>query len=253
MAKILQRTLLALSVMFTLSQCATVQPAYEPKRQEAKALVQHLIRRSAIIVNLSPEQAEQMIKNPSARSSRGLVMCTATPISEDGFFLTAAHGVDPQLGGSLMVVMQQNGKTQRVRGELIWEDRGADVALIRTRLRTPYYYQWTPRDFSLSEGLPVIHGGMTTGPRAGIGQLNQSVSGPGSNLSPIVNHSLRIKPGDSGGPLITLSGELIAINRSFAMQSMLDTSFFIGAQSSRPSIDKITRLIEKARLSPVAP
>jgi len=214
---------------------------------KAGVLRQHLMDRIALIVTLPPKQAGVLLRDFSLTSSKPVSVSTATPVSADGLLLTTAHGVKALAQGDVTVVFYSPGKyKKRSQARVIWKDDKADLALIQVAFPTPAFYDWTPRDRTLRAGTPVVHGGLTTGPKAQIGVLLESLAGTGHPLRPWVRHSLRLKPGDSGGPLLTVSGELIGINRAVGYVGVMDTSFFTESQSTRPDPAKIRSLMAGA-------
>lgn len=230
-----------------LTQCAS--PTYQPQPLPAKALAKHLMDRATMIVCASESDMKSILSDKDLHSRTGFSVSSATPVSEDGYLLTAAHAVTSPEGGVLLVLQPfgPDRKLRRARAQLIWKDDQADLALVRVPWQTPNFYSWTPRGRTLPEGTPVTHGGLTTGPKGNVGKLQEAARGTGNLLNPQIQHSLHLRPGDSGGPLITLSGELIGINRAVGYEGVMDTTFFMGSHSTRPDPAKITSLIEKAR------
>ena len=121
-------------------------------------------------------------------------------------------------------------------------DKVNDVALIKVDHPTPNYFQWTPRDALLPAGLKVVHSGLMTAHRTGFGQITATFRGSRAGR---ISHTLRIQQGDSGGGLISIGGELLAVNSAYASFEGFGASFFSGALSSRPKLDKIERAIAK--------
>jgi serine protease Do len=212
-------------------------------------LAQYLSERSTMLVTLPETQAKRLLQKQLPNGKSALYLSTATPITADGFMMTAAHCVRAQPGDASVVLYSPGPAAKQGRAEVIWKDERSDLALIRVPFSTPHFYDWTPADKRLSSGLQVVHGGLSTGPKGKTGELLESMSGRSGWIDRIIDHSLRLEPGDSGGPLICTDGRLVAINRAVGYTGIMDTQFFVGSQSSRPDPTKIIKLIEKSRRS----
>jgi len=238
------------TAMVLLGGCAAPAPAPAPAPPplDSKKLANHLAARCVMVICLPEKEARAVLRSLDSRLNSRISLSSATPLTPDGYLLTAAHAVDMQVGDSLVVLYPTGGDMRRSLAELVWKDARADLALIHVPFPTPAYYQWTPRGRTLPAGTPVVHGGISTGPKGSVGELAQSVRGSGSLLPAPFRHSLHLQPGDSGGPLITTSGELVGINRAVGYRGVMDTRFFIGSESIRPDPAKIESRIRQARL-----
>lgn len=232
-----------------LASCQASAP-YQP--QPRKDLGRYMSQRISLLMTLSDSQAAKLIQTRGSHWGGNTTLSTATPISHKGHFLTNAHSLQDLKPGYSCVALYSSGANKKLgKVQVLWKDDSADLALVRANFATPYHYQWTPRDRWLPTDLPVVHGGMTTGPKGQVGQLHHVVMGFG-HRRPVL-HSLRLKPGDSGGPLLTLSGELIGINRAVGYTGVMTTTFFTESQSVRPDPAKIQRLIEKSQATAIKP
>lgn len=224
-----------LGILIAATHAAACQtgPAYQPRGMPPVALARHLTERFAVMISMPVKTAESAVASGQVPASQGVSIATATPISDDGFFLTAAHGLGG--AGRVCVVFYSAGtRARRGIAEVCWVDEKADLALLKAPFETPAFYEWTPAGHVLLRGTRVRHGGAATGPQSDSGELMEPVGGSGWNRD--LRHSLRLQPGDSGGPLITLSGKLVGINQSVGYIGVMDTQFFAESRAVRPSL-----------------
>lgn len=247
----LGRILLGLAAGLLVS-CQTGVP-FQPEPKPPQALARQVAERFSVLICLPPEQARTLLKKRSVTSEGGFSLSSATPISADGGFLTSAHSVKSMRQGDACLLFYSFGGTSRHGlASLVWMDEQADLALLRAPFGTPHFYQWTPRDRPLPKELPVVHGGLATGPRGEQGRLLQKVPGWGRGRRPFL-HSLRLEPGDSGGPLITLAGDLVGINQAVGYVGVMDTRFFTESRAVRPDPAILARRLHTTAVPTSAP
>ena len=226
-----------------LMGCA--QPLHEVRPLQAKQLEKLVNNCRTLVLAVLPADAELMMtrhKLPT-NDKREVILGSAAPVAADGWFLTANHVVTNGDGRELVVIYDVSGQPRYARARVVWQDARADLALIKAPMKTPAYYRFTPRDQDLPEGTQVLHAGMATGNKAQIGALSQRVSGMGTVG---FEQTLRIAPGDSGGPVLLFSGELVGVNSAVGYLSALDTQFFSSSRSSRPDPAEIMGVIARA-------
>ncbi len=169
---------------------------------------------------------------------------SAAPVHPEGYLLTAAHvlhGVD--LDKLQAVVMLGLGRPSKpLPARLVMMDNANDIALVKVDHPTPHYFQWSPSDQTLPVGLKVVHSGLTTAHRTGVGEITAAFNGSKAGQ---IRHTLRIQQGDSGGGLISTTGDLLGVNSAFGRLQGFGASFFAGAFSSRPKVERIQRAIAK--------
>ncbi len=208
----------------------------------AESLRQQLNACRTLALCVPPQEAEQILRRqtPNDRAHSLAYQGVATPISPHGHFMTALHVVCAKAGNELVLAYLSPKGLRMGKAQLLWSDSKHDLALVRVPFETPWYYRWSPRDHDLLEGTEVLHGGLATGPKGDRGQLSQRVSGTRAST---FEHTLQLAPGDSGGPVLLESGELVGVNSAVGYYAALDTRFFSGSASSRPAVSMIERLI----------
>lgn len=180
---------------------------------------------------------------------------SATPISEDGYFLTADHVLAEANDRNVHVLYGNEGELVSHRARIVWRSAEADLALLHVATATPNYYRWTRPDAWLSAGNMVVHGGIATGLKSKPGRLVTSLSPEwiftGTRKFKI---DIALQPGDSGGPVIDAAGDLVGINSAVEFLVPMETAFFIDSEASRPNIRRIESLMhtDRARRSSVA-
>lgn len=173
---------------------------------------------------------------------------SATPISEDGYFLTADH-VLARLAGRRVFVLYPVGARMAPRpARVVWRSEAADLALLHVPVRTPDFYQWTSPDGWLPAGTPVVHGGISTALRSEPGRLTTTLP-PDRSLRRHRRFKIDIplQPGDSGGPVLDARGRLIGINSAVEFLVPMETAFFVDSEGSRPDPRMIEALIREDR------
>ena len=158
-------------------------------------------------------------------------------ISKDGYIMTNNHVVD---GASKITVTMNDGREYQAK--VIGTDKRTDIALIKIQ----------------ADDLPVLKIGDSTALKKGqwvlaIGSpfgLDSTVtSGIVSAINrdtgeylPFIQTDVAVNPGNSGGPLINLSGEVVGINSQIISQS----GGFMGISLSIP-IDEAMRVVEQLK------
>jgi S1-C subfamily serine protease len=169
---------------------------------------------------------ESSEKSPFKRFGTGVI------VRSDGYILTSRHVIAP--GATIRVGLYDK---RLLPAELIGEDSFSDLALIKVA----------------AEKLPVAHFGSTKGLRAGdwaiaIGSpfgIDQTVTlgiinaiGREKNDSTfhnkidLIETDAAISPGNSGGPLLNIAGEVIGINTAIRAEAQ-NISFAIPVEEAR--------------------
>ena len=136
--------------------------------------------------------------------------------TEDGYVVTNAHVVQ----GADSFVVQYSDGTQ-VEAELVGTDGFQDVAVLKLGLdgATVPGVSSVGDSTSLRPGDEVVAIGSPLGEftnsvsDGNIGGLDRSLDvGNGTSLDNLIQHDAEISPGNSGGPLLNMRGEVIGIN-----------------------------------------
>lgn len=173
---------------------------------------------------------------------------SATPISSDGYFLTADHVLAHVNGRNVFVIYGNRGRLIPKKARVVWRSEASDLALLHIPEKTPYYYRWTAADRWLSPGTGVVHGGIATGFKSAPGMLGTPIS-PESFLTG--NRAFKIdiplQPGDSGGPVVDAYGALVGINSAVEFLIPMETAFFVDSEANRPNTRKLEAIIQMDR------
>ena len=178
---------------------------------------------------------------------------SATPISPDGYFLTADHVLASMSGRNVFVIYGRRGNLVPARARVVWRSEASDLALLHISAPTPNYYRWTPTERWLPIGTPVIHGGIATGSKSAPGKLGTSIppehSFTGNRTFKI---DIPLQPGDSGGPVVDAHGALVGINSAVEFLVPMETAFFVDSEGNRPNTVKIEAIIQDDRARNIA-
>jgi serine protease Do len=160
---------------------------------------------------IPPPGFEQRGEPPPARGAgSGFI------VSEDGYILTNAHVVS----GADRVTVRLTDRRE-FQAEVIGADPRTDVAVIKidatdlptVRIGDPEALE--PGQWVLAIGSPF---GLENSVTAGIISATARAVGPGSNV-PFIQTDVAVNPGNSGGPLFNLQGEVVGINSMIFSQT----------------------------------
>ena len=158
-------------------------------------------------------------------------------VSEDGYILTNTHVID---GANSIFVTLTDGKEHKAK--IIGSDARTDVALIKIEAsglkalpigdsKTLRKGQWV-----LAIGSPF---GLESTVTAGIVSAINRDTG---DYLPFIQTDVAVNPGNSGGPLLNLAGEVVGINSQIVSQS----GGFMGISLAIP-IDEAMRIADQLK------
>jgi Do/DeqQ family serine protease len=150
---------------------------------------------------------------PTRSSGSGVI------ISDDGYIVTNNHVVE----GSSNIEVVMNDK-QRFFAKLIGVDPTTDLALLKVRGRNLPFLKYgdsdaiTPGQWVLAVGNPfdlnsTVTAGIVSAKARNIGILHERNN---LQVEAFIQTDAAVNPGNSGGALVNLSGELIGINSAIA-------------------------------------
>jgi S1-C subfamily serine protease len=178
--------------------------------------------RGKFTAQVQPDGRSMVVGWEAQPGHDGVGVASAAAISEDGYFLTAAHGVTP----SAMKLVRTSGRgPDLAAARLVWKGDpargGPDLALIHAPVSDQPF-------FELAGAGPVpARSRVWTG---GFGDVRQNQArgwlrevGPwqrGADRSAwrTLGHTAPLMRGDSGGPLVDRAGRLLGVNTEFLVQ-----------------------------------
>ena len=164
------------------------------------------------VVTVTGNIAGQM--TPFGRTSGGTVSGSGVFISDQGYILTNNHVVADTQGDLTIVLSDGSQETAKIVGT----DQYSDIAVLKTTGKVPAVATLGNSDL-LNPGESVIAIGSPLGDfkntvTAGVvSATGRSIdTGQGYTIDNLIQTDAAINQGNSGGPLINLAGEVVAIN-----------------------------------------
>lgn len=156
---------------------------------------------------------ESFFEIPSRSSGSGVI------ISDDGFIVTNNHVIEE--ASSIEVVMNNN---QRFFAKLVGTDPTTDLALLKIRAKDLPFIKYgdsdliTPGEWVLAVGNPfdlnsTVTAGIVSAKARNIGILRDRNN---LQVESFIQTDAAVNPGNSGGALVNLKGELIGVNTAIA-------------------------------------
>ncbi|OFZ87564.1 MAG: protease Do [Betaproteobacteria bacterium RIFCSPLOWO2_12_FULL_62_58] len=183
----------------------------------------------------------RFIPNPAPREFQSQSLGSGFIISTDGYILTNAHVVD----AADEVTVKLNDKRE-FKAKVIGSDRRTDVALIKIEASgLPAVRFGDPNRLKAGEWVAAIGSpfGFENSVTAGIVSA-KGRSLPQENFVPFIQTDVAVNPGNSGGPLFNLRGEVVGINSQIYSR----TGGFMGLSFAIP-IDVASDIAQQLRAS----
>src|ERR1700712_4253739 len=137
-------------------------------------------------------------------------------VSSDGYILTNAHVVD----GANVVTVKTTDKRE-YRAKVVGVDKQSDVAVLKIDAKSlPVVKIGDPNGSKVGQWVVAIGSpyGFDNTVTSGIISA-KSRSLPNENYTPFIQTDVPVNPGNSGGPLFNLQGEVIGINSMIYSQT----------------------------------
>ncbi len=163
--------------------------------------------------NFSVNPLEHYFKPQAQSSGSGVI------ISDDGYIVTNNHVIEDAT--SIEVVMNSN---QRFYAKLVGKDPSTDLALLKIKAHELPFVRYgdsdniTPGEWVLAIGNPfdlnsTVTAGIISAKARNIGILRDRNN---LQVESFIQTDAAVNPGNSGGALVNLKGELIGINSAIA-------------------------------------
>ncbi len=153
---------------------------------------------------------------PAPRDQEQQSLGSGFIISSDGYILTNAHVVD----GAERITVRLTDKRE-FKAKVIGADKRTDVALIKIdAANLPKIAQGDPKKLKVGEWVVAIGSpfGFDNSVTAGIVSA-KGRSLPQENYVPFIQTDAAVNPGNSGGPLFNMEGEVVGINSQIYTRS----------------------------------
>ena len=152
----------------------------------------------------------------SAESYNGSSVGSGVCVAGNGVIITNSHVVN---SANDIEVYLSNGETSKA--EIIWEDTVQDLAIIQANTNIPYLPISNSKDIKVGEdvvavGTPlslILKHSFTKGIVSALNRTLRVDTNYGeSYMQNLIQHDASLNPGNSGGPLLNLRGEVVGIN-----------------------------------------
>lgn len=155
-------------------------------------------------------------ESPVRSSGSGVI------ISDDGYIVTNNHVIED--ANNIEVVMNNN---ERFYAKLIGRDPTTDLALLKVRAKNLPFLKYgdsdkiTPGEWVLAVGNPfdlnsTVTAGIVSAKARNIGILRDRNNLQNLQVESFIQTDAAVNPGNSGGALVNIKGELIGINSAIA-------------------------------------
>lgn len=195
--------------------------------------------------NLTPQQINQRLPEVIKRVSPSVVAVTESRetgfgsfsgvvVSKEGHVLAAAHAVKP---GNKYLVHFQDGRKFRAVGKGVNRNIDCAMLMITEQGEWPYAAMGDSNRLIVDEPLFCIsHPGLHRADRGPVVRFGKVVR-PISSRFGMIQSTVKMEPGDSGGPLFDLHGNVIGIRSQ--IQQPVDENYDVPIDSFRTYWEKL--------------
>lgn len=234
-ADIVDKTAPAVVNIRTTQKIAAGTDASDPSDAE----MQEFFRRFFGVPLPTPQQPQQPKNNKKAPQQQEVPRGVGSGfiISNDGYVMTNAHVVD----GASDVYITLKDKRE-FKAKIIGSDKRTDVALLKIDSRNlPVLPMGDSNKIRAGQWVLAIGSpfGLENTVTAGIVSAKARDTG---DYLPLIQTDVAVNPGNSGGPLINLDGEVVGINSQIYSRS----GGFMGISFAVP-IDEALRVVEQLK------
>ncbi len=227
------------------AQLASFLP-YQQLRIAGEPVVTWLDHHRVMLLNQARETAPGVVAG-------GCGYACATPLTADGYLLTARHAALPPI----LLIRAGHGTPVMTPARLVWQgEAGCDLALIKAAWQDEEATPWS-EERSLDGGTVLLAAGTTMAedalhqwfvPEHSAGRLVQAqeqAHAGGHAACTALTVRIPAHPGDSGGPVVTTDGHLAGI---LTAHLLLRNGTSSGdSLVLRPDLQELTRLIDEDR------
>jgi len=184
-----------------------------------------------------PDRSQRRRQAPQQEEEVSRGVGSGFIISADGYVLTNAHVIE----GADEVYVTLTDKRGEFKAKIIGADKSTDVALVKIEGNFPRVTigdsnRLRPGEWVIAIGSPF---GLANTVTAGIVSAKARDTG---DYLPLIQTDVAVNPGNSGGPLINLRGEVVGINSQIYSRS----GGYMGISFAVP-IDEAMRVADQLR------
>lgn len=162
------------------------------------------------------ELVEPAIVGVSGTTSSGESIGSGVCVAEGGYVLTNSHVVS----GCRNITLHLNNNTTS-KASIIYEDSVNDLAILKSNKSIPYLKLGSSDDLVVGQdilavGTPLSLSLTHTFTKGIVSAVNRTLKVDGLSgegyMQNMIQHDASLNPGNSGGPLLNLKGEVVGIN-----------------------------------------
>ncbi len=212
------RRILILGAAAALAAVPALAAQSEAQKRRVTPIVEVVQRVGPAVVNISAT-FEAQVRDPFFHAffgggQRSQSLGSGVVIDPRGYVVTNGHVIQ----SSDSDVTVRIGKSEPVAAEVIWMDRGNDLALLQIRGggSFPSARLGTSSDVMIGETVIALgnpYGFDNTVSQGIVSATDRALNTPtGASFVDFIQTDAGLHPGNSGGPLVNINGEVIGIN-----------------------------------------